>query len=684
MAIEGLILTPKDYEGNTITIQFYHSVYPSLPISLSLGSEPIFRYDSEGDDFIAPIRRISCELQLVTTDFDFLLQILDENLTCEIFIGSTFAFYGYYFGDGVEYDETDEVKNVKVTFVDLLGRIKNKKFEELFSGITLPHVYDLLRGGNTRWGFRYHVLQHILKKVCSFGFRGVEIVGSDSVYDYNGTKLYGYYDDTNYSDKNMLAGAYVDVDRVMGKTYYDILKEICEAFGYYAVVSYKTLILVHINSLIGQGSISQVHLSYNGTDLLYSGVDTISVVPKIIGTVEGVDLMTRGIKNVKVKSDYGLRLDKHLTYEKIKEASSFTAFKSQLAAKQSTGLIKYSSVQFGTINVNGDIINFYNSGYSSALNWMQKYMRIPLWICNIPYTQQTTAKVTLKVEVAGYHASDFTRYISVILCDNQYFDETGDNGNDCWGPSPSTEKHAIRRTGDVFTYYRKSLAPNETSWDVEFNIYLPPSIDRGVNLMVAIPYYEYALQYFWENVSVKDIKMEIIPEKGFDTGETVEVINKETLSATLEKELMYGSCARTADDYLVFDPHNVYRGSLAYGTYSGGMTVAQFFGDDTEKYKLNEYIGRQIAAQNDRINYKAKIVTRERLTDKIDTLGYFSLFNAIYRYGLKLFMPLSGTYMPISQKGEITAVSINTNTKLITEDALFVIITEDGLNIITD
>jgi len=668
-----------DYDGNPITIELINSEYNGAALDLTLSQEPVFKYDVDGEGLFAPIRRTSCELTFATYNIDELLQILNENLTCEITIDGYYTYFGYFFGDGIEYSETNELKHVKVVFVDLLGRLKNKKFEEMFT--YLPHVFDITKGGNSRWGFRYHVTQHILTNICKFGLTGVRIFDSDSVFDKDGVMLHGFYDETNYSDNNMLAGAYIDVDRLMGKTYYDILKELCETLGYYAIITNKVLNLVHLNTIFDNESIAYTSLSFNGTTLAYSYSSTTTLSPFFISTVEESSILTEGIKNVKVKSDYGLRIDKYITFDKILQSSKNTAFRVKCLIGENTGLMTFGSSNKFAVALNDNDVNIQTWGGAqlSHLNWMNEYVKIPFSIAADPLN-----KVKIKISVKlGIADSNYNRYVSAFLNYDENFNEGG-IGNSCIGEG---EWDWLRLDGDLFVRYQKSVSINteEVTFSFEFASIINSFYGfHGLHLMIGPAYLDTAQKYY-SITTIKEVTFEIKAINGlvFDSGEEVSVINKETLSALVEKKIGYGSCCINLDNTETPTPIHFYKGSIAYGNYTG-MYPAQFFGDDLQKYKLNEYIGRQIARQSSNIGYENTITAREMLTNSIDTSGIFALFNSLYVYGGRLLMPLGGTYTPVSHNGKIKAHSIYKSIRLITEDSAFDIITEDGINIITE
>ena len=247
----------KRVSGTQLTLNFINSAYTGTIPTFTISSDVVFRYDSDGDDAFAAIRKTSVEVSVVLENSDVLDDFFNENLKLEVVTTTDMVFTGYYNGDGLEFEDTDYLKKLKLTFVDGFNVLKSTNFEPKV-GITPKHLTYI---GQQR--FRYKIGKEIFGEILSkTGLSNIVVAGQVSKFDYSGNAI--STTEGSFTKGTMaFETAELDID-VYGKTIMEVVESICTAFGYYACIQGDTMYFVNIHQLINLNSLEYTRWNLSG------------------------------------------------------------------------------------------------------------------------------------------------------------------------------------------------------------------------------------------------------------------------------------------------------------------------------------------------------------------------------------------------------------------------------------
>jgi hypothetical protein len=653
--------TYKTIDNVSVTVTLSNANYSGTIPDFDLAGEPILRYDSDGDGFTAPIRRTSLEITVIPDDINTMLEVIDENLTCTLEVSTYgYTFKGYFFGDGVEYSELDLVKSIKLVFVDTLGMLKEKKITDINSDWL--HL-DSSAGGNTLLGFRYQV-KRLLSLLIPEYIDGFDIFGGDYVYDEDGTQITGLITVIPYTDDTAtLDAAYIDVSKLFDGSVYDVLKELCLALNYYATIYNNRLVIIHINTILNKTSGN--YRAYSMVNGSLTCVNTALSVPspKVINIFTGYNVLSYGRRNITVKSDYGATTNIFETVDEIFRDDLRDTINGYANAATSCGLFKFYTSTLITANIEDGKIRIYKNTMSSSSNRMYNYILIPLCIDTVSIYD----RINIKIKIISSYGGE--QYFPAVVVKSNNVSQTAN-----YVIQESHPENFFKIFGDMF-----SGVGTASGYEHSVNFWVTPAGNETHISLAFCPCYSVnGSETIYYDTIITDINI-TTDRHTIIKGEEVDIINSASLKSKETIEIKYGS-PNYIHPTAIYTPQYYYRNNIMYKLEKQGY----YYGDATNKYKLNEYIGRIIAAVRNSITHEVDIEYRQyNVLAGSGTIKYNALYNSLIDCMDRLIVPLSGEFNLITGDGKLRGVTVGKAANIITEGGDNVI-TEDSNEIVKE
>jgi len=647
----------KRVSGTQLTLNFINSAYTGTIPTFTISSDVVFRYDSEGDDAFAAIRKTSVEVSVVLENSDVLDDFFNENLKLEVVTTTDMVFSGYYNGDGIEFEDTDYLKKLKLTFVDGFNVLKSINFEPKV-GITPKHLTYI---GQQR--FRYKIGKEIFGEILSkTGLSNIVVAGQVSKFDYSGNAI----STTEGSfTKGTMAFETAELDiGVYGKTLMDVIESICTAFGYYACIQGDTMYFVNIHQLINLNSLEYTKWNLSGGVGVINYYGTISPNKLAITNFITNLVKTSGKQNVIVKAESGINFELAKGWELFKDigAELFNYGNQQCIQKGSLGSISFSA--------RDNVMAFKDTGASnwSEGYWRKHYVKIPI---SIKY--QSGIFVDVKITISELRFKQYNRYFGLVVCYGDY-SETGENSY--------LEKNVggydfVIDSNDVFVYNKYTINANETEVAINIRVVWTAAPYNDIELLIGQCYYVNGSYNILATTYINDVKCEVSYEDlSFYKGENL-TINNAGAKKNINLDMPYSFTMQNSN---ISEGYSIYKNAIYY-TSGGNNVLGAKFNDarNTTKYVLQEYTGRLIAREYSRIRRDADIEAIADLSVPSEPTGMFNIFNRIFKVRNRYYMPLNGEYDINTDRVKMSCVEVVQDTY-----ETNYLLTESGNNIITE
>lgn len=624
--------------GNRVAITLYSDDYNNDPI-FELTPEVVFRYDSDGDDAFAPMRRTSVELTMLIKNTGGLMDWLNSNLSVEIeddFTGKT-IFQGYYNGDGMEWDDAAYIKEVKLVFVDVLGILKTKKFEPKVNG--MPNHLGVIGTGKALYGFKDDIIPYI-KSVTDI--RIVKIIGEVKKYNADGSAILTTIGGLTNSPELGLEAAYF-THEIYGMNLYDMLSEICKAFGYYCTGNYQTLYFVSISQRSLLSNINYTEINNLGT--ITPGTTTMA--DKQLTAFGSLRNLGVGKRNVVVKADSGLNFELAEGFEQFKKVGiDLFDYTGQTCIKKGSS----GTYVFYTAGKDGKSFKFTDSATTNWWSetdynyWMDHYIKL-----THPITSSTSSRTQVKVTLMP--EGDFVNQSCVIFfAIVKNYSETGNN---------TFFKKSTGQWVTTANLWNEAECLYTTNQNAAINLEFLISLAGLSNLDLVIGQAHSTISpYPLKTTMVGSVSLELSAiNTTFYEGENLTINNT---GANKDKEVEVQHSFITKNTYLN-NSYYLYRNAVQYPSPdTANMVVGALFADqlDTTKYQLHEYVGRKIAREysKNRVNYDVETIVDLASDDGSGEM--LRMFDKIFLVKGKRYMALSGDYNLITNELRMSCVQL--------------------------
>ena len=617
--------------GNRVAITLYSDDFNNNPI-FELTPEVVFRYDSDGDDAFAPMRRTSVELTMLIKNTGGLMDWLNSNLSVEIeddVTGKT-IFQGYYNGDGMEWDDAAYIKEVKLVFVDVLGILKTKKFEPKVNG--MPNHLGVIGTGKALYGFKDDIIPYI-KSVTDI--RIVKIIGEVKKYNADGSAILTTIGGLTNSPELGLEAAYF-THEIYGMNLYDMLSEICKAFGYYCTGNYQTLYFVSISQRSLLSNINYTEINNLGT--ITPGTTTMA--DKQLTAFGSLRNLGVGKRNVVVKADSGLNFELAEGFEQFKKVGiDLFDYTGQTCIKKGSqgNYVFYSA---GTENNAFDFKDL-TPGVWNLNYWQTRYLKLSSVV-----EAHASAQLSIKATLASRNTTNECKLFFAVVNNhvesgtNKFFNSVAKQ----WATTTSLHTE----TSCIYT--------QSAGGKVSIDLLVPINNINEIDLVIGQAYK--TADYTLVITTISSISMQLIASSNkFYEGETLTINNT---GAKKDKEVEVQHSFITKNTYLN-NSYYLYRNAVQYPSPdTANMVVGALFADqlDTTKYQLHEYVGRKIAREysKNRVNYDVETIVDLASDDGSGEM--LRMFDKIFLVKGKRYMALSGDYNLITNELRMSCVQL--------------------------
>jgi len=593
----------------------------------------------------------------VLENSDVLDDIFNENLKLEVVTTTDMVFSGYYNGDGIEFEDTDYLKKLKLTFVDGFNVLKSINFEPKV-GITPKHLTYI---GQQR--FRYKIGKEIFGEILSkTGLSNIVVAGQVSKFDYFGNAI--NTTEGSYTKGTMaFETAELDID-VYGKTIMEVVESICTAFGYYACIQGDTMYFVNIHQLINLNSLEYTKWNLSGGVGVINYYGTISPNKLAITNFVSNLVKSSGKQNVVVKAESGLDFELAKGWELFKDigAELFNYTNQQCIQKGSLGSISFAVDGGNGLKFSDTSQTYWYDGY-----WRRHHAKIPI---SLKFNIETTVNVKIKISEPQF--KQYVRYFGLVVCYGDY-NEIGENR---YFVKTEGGYNFVTDSEDVFIFNKYTLNANETEISLNIGLKVDTTFD-DIKLLVGQCYYTIGASKYLAQTYINDVVCEINYRLyNFYKGENL-TINNAGAKKNINLDMPYSFTMQNSN---ISEGYSIYKNAIYY-TSGGNNILGAKFNDvrNTTKYVLHEYTGRLMAREYSRIRRDADIEAIADISVPAEPTGMFNIFNRIFKVRNRYYMPLNGEYDINTDRVKMSCVEVVQDTY-----ETNYLLTEGGNNIITE
>jgi len=618
----------KDAKGNNVFVDIYDDDYTGSVMDITLGEQGINIRQDADDGIYTPVRKRSCELGIVTDDPEYFVNVFARpNKISVSVISIEYLFYGRLVGDSIGYTTNGYTyQTIKVTFSDWLGLLSKIDF----APITLVPVYfngDYVRDAPQpkHWGkyaykgmWHYSVKDDIFLEFLNNGISAINVIGEVKKYDENGNDI--LTQSLNYtSNGEGMQRAYINGDKLFGKSLYEVLMYICESFGYYAVMNGRELNLVHINTKVNgvnDDSIPYYRYQLSGGVVITTTDGTTSlgafgIMNSNNPTIEYPQFTNITVKNVEVKSDYGITDNVLNGWKALKDYEGYTKENFQIYNEWAIPYLKItqvdSSIKFSMVYWdNGLVVKTNMTDPNNTFNQIRfnsvKFI--------VPQNVLGSSGSALKVDVE-YEILNAPSDTTFALGFNIMFGTGSSITFNVTHAYQLTTNSIIAYNDIMQIIYCEKSTTGKISVLIDKTFTGFPCMAIGVSGATKYDGNNYTNTYAvrWKNVSVKMLYADASRSFDYDKGETVNVVNDAVVVDKITLEPKLSSTTLVTSSQTVRNHLNVYKNSIHYIDKDGNVRLGYKFSDkyDTTPYTLSEYTGRVIARQYSRTGREAEL-----------------------------------------------------------------------------
>lgn len=657
----------SDDETLSVTLEIVSDYYTGEELELILSRSPVIRLDSDGDT-IADIvyRRLSLELEVVIKEQyveAWASALMLDGVTCTVSIPAMSYNATYNYVNESNRWNVGQINKVRLTFVDQINTLKDKQID--------PAIIESYNSkDNNACSLSYDVRETLLRRIIyRLGVLAAHVVGDVKKYEANGNAIASYVDtwQARTSQYGGLWGAMVNYRQLIGKSLYDILKELATAFGYFVYLNDLSVMLLakNIIQLVDKTDYTANKLIIDKNNSPYNYLTTEVIKAKTVtGKIKSKTYELMPVYNVSVVNDYGLKVNLHYGYDFFVNLHNYNI----VYGSQNTASL---SVKDGKIRVT----------HSNKTTINPKYTDYYILRANFGGNAGNVKSVKLKIIVDDVDAN-----VSVwsSMYTNAVYNASGDN----YIAYPGETEAVIRSYTDTF-----KSTPNATILSGKNEVTLTWELETGstsLNLLITPPVANISgtntkVDYVIDSISVDSYMRNDYNVKG----ETVNVINTPGSETTKYKEIktVYGSAPNF--DMYEDDTRLAYAAQLNYpivsvGKYfyfkAGGLFAYE---DEANKYKLNELLARMYAKQYSRVKKRMEVelYAQDRLMD-ISATGYY-LHQPLIIDGT-CYYPISGEVELLSGMVKLTLEEVIGKLDYVTSEAGDQIVSEVGTIVIAE
>ena len=639
----------KDAKGNNIYVDIYDDDYTSYEMDIMLGEQGINIRQDADENVYSTIRKRSCELEIVTDDPEYFVNVFSRTDKISVsVIGIEYLFYGRLVGDSISYTTNGYAnQTLKLTFADWLGQME--KIE--FAPVTMVPLYTNSQyvgdepqpkhfGAHDDKGlWHYSVKDDIFLEFLNNGISAINVIGEVKKFDENGNDI--LTQSLNYtSNGEAMQQAYINGEAVFGKKLSEVLRIICESFGYYAVMVGRELNLVHINSKIN--GVNDDSIPYYRYTLSGGAVVTISDSTTSLGafsimnedypTIDYPQFTNINVKNVEVKNDYGITDNVLNGWKALKDYEGYTKENFQIYNEWAIPYVivkEYDS----TYNL---VKCYWDNGLvimTNSVEDMQNQIRLSgvmfVVLQNVLGSNGSAIKVDAEYEILNAPSDTTFAYGFTILF--------GTGTSNSYNP---THRFSLKyNTIESINGFSVEKQFSEKSTTGKISLLIDKTYtcfqSMAIGVSGATKYdgtnYTGAYAVRWKNVSVKMLYADASSSFDYDKGETVNVVNDAVVVDKITLEPKLSSTTLTTSSQPVRNHLNVYKNSIHYIDKDGNVRLGYKFSDkyDTTPYTLSEYTGRVIARQYSRTGREAEL---EVVLPTMNISGFLPLLDSIVNF----------------------------------------------------
>lgn len=693
----------KDAKGNNVFVDIYDDDYTGSVMDITLGEQGINIRQDADDGIYTPVRKRSCELGIVTDDPEYFVNVFARpNKISVSVISIEYLFYGRLVGDSIGYTTNGYTyQTIKVTFTDWLGMLAKIDF----TPITLVPVYsngDYVRDAPQpkHWSahdekgmWHYSVKDDIFLEFLNNGISAINVIGEVKKFDENGNDI--LTQSLNYtSNGEGMQRAYINGDILFGKSLYDVLRYICESFGYYAVMNGRELNLVHINTKVN--GVNDDSIPYYRYQLSGGAVITTTDGTTSLGafdlmntnnpTIDYPQFTNVTVKNIEVKSDYGITDNVLNGWKALKDYEGYTKENFQVYNQWAIPYVivkEYDS----TYNL---VKCYWDNGLvimTNSVEDMQNQIRLSgvmfVVLQNVLGSNGSAIKVDAEYEILNAPSETTFAYGFTILF--------GTGTSNSYNP---THRFSLKyNTIESINGFGVEKQFSEKSTTGKISLLIDKTYTGFQSMAIAVSgatkydgtNYTGAYAVRWKNVSVKMLYADASRSFDYDKGETVNVVNDAVVVDKITLEPKLSSTTLTTSSQTVRNHINVYKNSIHYIDKDGNVRLGYKFSDkyDTTPYTLAEYLGRVIARQYSRFGRYAEL---EVVLPTMNISGFLPLLDSIVNFDGRYWTVTNAEWNVLDCRAKLKLlehIPINDSpTEAVICDESYYMLTDDSDNVV--